>query len=99
MKLNKETFSAKLGMSTSSVYEWEYNRVEIKESTLMLIEFVYNVNPEWLREGKGEMFKPSLIPNAERLMAWLKSLPEDDQTWAVKEIERQIPEFKNWQKI
>lgn len=95
-KLTKAEFASKICMSVNAVYEWEHDKVEIKPSSLLLIELVFNVNPDWLLEGEGEMLKPMLSPNAENLVAWLKSLPIDDQIWAVKEFERHVPEFKMW---
>lgn len=102
LKLNQEEFSAKLGMSSSSVYEWEHNRVEIKESTILLIEFVYNVNPNWLRNGEGEMFLPEstvgLTPEAERIFKWIKSLSPQEQAWLDIEMNDKIEKYKNWRK-
>lgn len=54
--LSQTAFAEKLGMTMQGVQKWEAKKVEIKESSLMLLENIYNVNPSWLRTGVGEMF-------------------------------------------
>lgn len=49
-------FGERLGRSKRSIQEWESGRTEPSERVIRLIEKVFSVNPEWLREGKGEMF-------------------------------------------
>lgn len=56
LKLNQTEFANKLGITMQGLQLWEYGKSGIKESSLRLIESQFDVNPEWLREGKGEMF-------------------------------------------
>jgi transcriptional regulator with XRE-family HTH domain len=56
--LTQVKFAEKLGRSKRSIQEWESGRNEPSERVLRLIEQTFSVNPEWLREGKGEMFLP-----------------------------------------
>ena len=58
LNLTQVAFAEKLGRSKRSIQEWESGRSEPSERILRLIEQTFNVNPSWLREGKGEMFKP-----------------------------------------
>lgn len=97
LKMNKSEFARELGMTEGAIRSWESNKGVMKESSILLIIRTFNVNPEWLRDGKGEMFKPTLIPEAEQLVAWLKSLPEKEQAKVMKKFTYQIPEFKKWQ--
>ena len=54
--LTQIEFGAKVGVTLDGVYAWEKGRSRVKESALRLIETIFNVNPEWLRNGKGMMF-------------------------------------------
>lgn len=59
MNLSQTEFGKKLGMTMRAVQLWEYGKVALRESSLMLIESTFNVSPVWLREGVGEMFAAS----------------------------------------
>ena len=54
--LTQTAFAEKIGRSKRSIQEWESGRNEPPERALRLIEQTFNVNPEWLRHGRGEMF-------------------------------------------
>ena len=94
LKMTQEEFAASLSMSGRSVQRWEAGLQSIQETSLRMIELVFNVSPKWLRNGKGKMFTQTLFPDAERLVEWLKSLPETEQIKAVKEFECHVPDFK-----
>lgn len=54
--LTQTEFAKKLGMTMQGIQKWEYGTVEIKTSSIMLICSTFNVNPDWLLNGTGEMF-------------------------------------------
>lgn len=54
--LTQTDFAKKLGMTMQGIQKWEYGTVEIKTSSIMLICSTFNVNPDWLLNGTGEMF-------------------------------------------
>lgn len=56
LKLSQTEFAQKLGMTMQGIQKWEYGTVEIKLSSLNLISETFNVNPDWLLNGTGEMF-------------------------------------------
>ena len=58
-KATQEQFGEMLGVSRTSMGDYELNRVEPTDTFLMLLSLKFNVNETWLREGKGEMFAPS----------------------------------------
>jgi repressor LexA len=58
LKLTQPEFAEKIGVSKRAVQEWEAERRTPSEPILRQIEQTFSVNPSWLREGKGEMFKP-----------------------------------------
>lgn len=96
LNMTQEEFAANLSMSGRSVQRWEAGLQSIQETSLRMIELIFNVNPEWLRDGKGEMFTSELIPEAEKLVDWLKSLTKDKQDKAIKDIERHMPALSKW---
>jgi repressor LexA len=69
LKLTQPEFAEKIGVSKRAVQEWEAERRTPSEPILRQIEQTFSVNPSWLREGKGEMFKPKPKGNLEFLGA------------------------------
>ncbi len=67
--LSQEEFGRKIGKSKRTIQYWEQGKIAPPENILHLIEQTFNVNPEWLREGKGEMFLPKPKSNLEFLGA------------------------------
>lgn len=95
LKLTQNEFAANIGMTNSAVHEWEHDKVEMKESSLLLIELRYGVNPEWLREGRGEVFEPSISP-LETFVNWIKTLSPDKKAWLKVELEEHFEQYRNW---
>lgn len=61
LSMSRRVFGEKLGVSESVIVNIEYDRLkrpDQKESLYKLICKEFNVNEEWLRTGKGEMFVP-----------------------------------------
>ncbi len=58
LKLNQIQFGAEIGVGQSAIYRIECGKNELTERNFNAICAKFNVNPEWLREGKGEMFNP-----------------------------------------
>jgi len=67
--LTQEEFGKQLGLKKSNISDIERGKVRPKDPLLRLIEQTFSVNPEWLRKGKGEMFKPKPKGNLEFLGA------------------------------
>lgn len=57
LKLTQTEFGEALGVSRDVIKNLEYNRVEPKALFLDHLCKVYNVNPNWLETGEGEMFR------------------------------------------
>lgn len=57
LKMNQADFAKSLGIGQSTLAMMEVGKREIGERHIKTICALYNVNEEWLREGKGEMFK------------------------------------------
>lgn len=55
-KLSQEKFGKKIGVSRDTIANIEAGRIEIKEIFITSICREFNINEEWLRTGKGEMY-------------------------------------------
>ena len=58
LKLSRAKFGIPIGMSDGEIKNIETGLTQLKENKIPLICNAYNVNEEWLRTGKGEMFLP-----------------------------------------
>ncbi len=59
--LSQKEFGKRIGRSWRAIQNYEAEQRVPDETTLKLIEVLFNVNPEWLREGKGKMFEDSSL--------------------------------------
>jgi phage repressor protein C with HTH and peptisase S24 domain len=57
----QEEFASAIGYDRSYISNVETGRAQITERLLKLIEQTFPVNPQWLREGKGEKLKGESI--------------------------------------
>lgn len=57
-KLSQTEFGANVGVTLGVVRNWEEGKTSLRSPMLELFCSVYNVNPDWLRTGEGEMFLP-----------------------------------------
>lgn len=56
LKLSRNDFGERLGMSGDSINNLERGRVVIKDFIIKLISQEFNVDENWLRTGEGSMF-------------------------------------------
>lgn len=56
LDLTQQEFADKIGMKRNTIANYETNRNDPSNSVVTLICKTFNVNEEWLRNGKGEMF-------------------------------------------
>ena len=56
LNLTQQEFADKIGVKRNTVATYEMGRSEPSGSAISLICKEFNVNEEWLRTGKGEMF-------------------------------------------
>ena len=57
LKLTQANFGKQIGLKATAIGMYESGDRNITEQTIKLICREFNVNEEWLRNGKGEMFK------------------------------------------
>lgn len=56
LELTQQKFADRLGLKRQTIASYEIGNIEPSDSTLLLICKEFNVNKEWLRTGKGDMF-------------------------------------------
>lgn len=59
LDLTQQEFADRIGIKRNTIANYETGRNEPVDSVVSLICREFNVNEEWLRNGTGEMFKPS----------------------------------------
>ena len=75
--LTSEKFGSNLGVGKTAISGIETGRRNVTDQMFLAICREYNVNPDWLRTGEGEMF---VEDNEDYLFRWvgkvLKDTPE-----------------------
>ena len=56
LKMTQDVFASKIDISRSNIGNIEIGRIAVTERVVSSICREFNVNEEWLRTGKGEMF-------------------------------------------
>lgn len=59
LDMTQQKFADKLGVKRNTVGQWECGINSITDQIINAICREFDVNEEWLRNGTGEMFKPS----------------------------------------
>ena len=75
LQYNQKQFADALGIAQTSVSFLEREGSNVTEQNIKTICTIFNVREEWLREGKGDMFK-SLSPD-EELIKYVSELVQD----------------------
>lgn len=79
LKMNQAEFAKALGVGQSSLAMIETNRRPLTNKNIKLICAEFNVNEEWLRTGKGEMFV--IQSNEEELAAFFGDILNDGSSF------------------
>lgn len=72
LNLTQKEFGSKIGRSHQAIQKYESNDTPVKQAMLILISQAYNVNPDWLLNGTGEMF---LGENKQQALSDIISIP------------------------
>ena len=59
--LTQEEFGKRVGVKRNTIAQYEMGRNEPIDSVIALICKEFSINEEWLRYGKGEIYKPKTI--------------------------------------
>lgn len=85
--LTLEKFGEPLGLKKAAVSSWENERTSITPQTFNGICRYWNVNPDWLQNGTGDMFIEPAIDTAYLVSELLEN--DDDQFYqAILELVR-----------
>lgn len=68
LDLTQQKFGERIGVKGNTIAQYENGRNEPIDAVISLICREFNVNEEWLRTGKGEMFNELDIED--QLMIW-----------------------------
>lgn len=68
LDLSQEKFGALIGLSKSSISNIEAGQRAITDRHILLLESQLNVNPSWLTDGEGDMFKTADKDDIEKLV-------------------------------
>lgn len=99
LRLSQAEFGEKIGVSRSVIANIELNRVAPKELLINHICDIFNVNPEWLTDGKDDMFvsEPRPNKNLQEVLTLFAELRPEFQDYVLKQI-GQLLEMQNAQR-
>lgn len=88
LKITQAEMAQALGIGRESISYIEHGKNNVSERVKRDICSHFNVRPEWLETGEGEIFKPEKSRAAQRILAAMADMPDD--YWEVLEdiIER-----------
>jgi transcriptional regulator with XRE-family HTH domain len=74
--LNQEEFARRIGLTQTALSMIEIGKVALTEKNIKLICATFDVNENWLRTGKGEMFGTVSLYEKELLAVFSRLTPE-----------------------
>ena len=106
---NKKDFATNVGVSPSMITEISKGRSSVGTSAIQNIVLIYNISPEWLLTGRGEMLKVNeeRVAEAKKTSSRHKGIPlipmeaiaglpaDDNEGVYMEDCQRySIPEFE-----
>ena len=91
LNMSQTTFGEKLGVGIGVIKNIEYALVDPKEPFLTLVCDVFDVNPDWLLHGTGEMFLEKT--NEDEITEFLASVITDDDASVRKRFIYALSQF------
>lgn len=88
LNLTQQEFADKIMVKRNTVATYEMGRSEPSDSAFSLICKEFNVNPEWLRTGEGEMFEQ--LTDQQKLMKYTALLLKGKDSAVVSAIQALI---------
>jgi len=83
--LSQRKFGEKIHLSVSQISSYENKFRNIPERTILNIIREFNISPDWIRYGKGNMFNDTT--SIDNLISKIKSLSEEEQAFVNKIID------------
>lgn len=94
LRMTKTAFAESLNLTQSYISKITSNVAEPSDRTIIAICDKFNVNEEWLRTGKGDMFRP--VSRDEEIMEFMGDVmsgtPSDFRRRFISVLARMTPE-------
>lgn len=88
LKMTQVEFAEIINFSNGHVSDMEKGRKNITDSTMDLLKLKKNVNIDWVKTGRGEMFNE--LPEEDEVAAYVSDLLEDDEKNPLYDIIKEI---------
>lgn len=88
LNMSQAKFAKALSMSNGYVAQVELGNTRVNDRIIKLMHFVLNVNEEWLRTGKGEMFEEKPNTTLALAVSSFKDLKPIYQEYVLKQIDQ-----------
>ena len=94
--LTQKEFGEKIYISKGYVTSLEKCRQPLNDRIIKLLADTYDVNPEWLRHGKGAMFFDTHNSQIEEIVHSFNQLNPDFQNFIVAQIKQLLEMNRNY---
>ena len=88
LNMSQAKFAKALSMSNGYVAQIELGNTKVNDRIIKLLHFVLNVNEEWLRTGKGDMFEEEPNTTLALAVSSFKELKPVYQEYVLKQIDQ-----------
>ncbi len=92
LNLTQQEFADKIMVKRNTVATYEMGRSEPSDSAFSLICREFNVNPDWLRTGEGEMFVQ--LTDQQKLMKYTAMILKGEDSVVVSAIQALIVTYE-----
>ena len=76
LDLTQQAFADKIGMKQNTIAQYEMGRTVPSDAIIFSICREFNVNEDWLRTGKGDMFLK--LSRKDQLILWASTALEEE---------------------
>ena len=88
LNMSQAKFAKALSMSNGYVAQVELGNTKVNDRIIKLMHFILNVNEEWLRTGKGDMFEEEPNTTLALAVSSFKELKPVYQEYVLKQIDQ-----------
>ena len=98
LKMNQTQFAKEIAVSTTTVCQLETGKYNIARTTKHILCQRFNINPEWLENGEGEMYSSN--NTAEAIVPYLIDILNSNET-LLKAVREAVSFFdqNDWKKM
>ena len=87
LNISQAKFAKAISISNGYIAGIELENRNVNDRIIKLICITFNVNENWLRTGKGDMFNESTNQMAEIALSTFRELKPDYQNYVLKQID------------